>query len=77
MAQDLAEELLGTEPPTPALDCRAQLMRAMLEGSMNLPAESAACREMIEHTVERGMRLATAALRHRRATGDAGAQASA
>ena len=77
VAQALAEELLGTEPPAPALDCRAQLMRAMLEGSMNLPPESAACREMIEHTVERGMRLATAALRHRRATGDAGAQASA
>jgi hypothetical protein len=67
VAQTLAEELLGRTPPLPAHECRMQLMQAMLEGSMNLPRESADCRELIEHTVERGIRQAIRTLGARRA----------
>jgi hypothetical protein len=70
VAQLLAEELLGGDPPMPVHECRAQLMQAMLEGSMNLPRESGACREMIEHTVERGIRQAIRALGARRAAAE-------
>jgi hypothetical protein len=70
VAQLLAEELLGGDPPMSVYECRAQLMQAMLEGSMNLPRESSDCREMIERTVERGMRQAIRALGARRAAAE-------
>jgi hypothetical protein len=73
VAQALAEEILGGEPPISVPECRAHLMQAMLEGSLNLPRDSCDCREMIENTVERGMRLAIRARRERRvAARDAG-----
>jgi hypothetical protein len=67
VAETLAQQLLGRDPPMSVHECRAHLMQAMLEGSLNLPEDSRDCRDMIEHTVERGMRQAIRALGARRA----------
>jgi hypothetical protein len=77
VVQALAEELLHGASPLPVHECRAHLIQAMLEGSLNLPEDSGACREMIENTVERGMRAAIRALRQHRAAAGHGATESA
>jgi len=74
VADTLATEVLTQLPDKPLQDVRAELMQAMLEGSMNLPRGARECREVLGLTATRAIRHAIEARRQprRRAGGAAG-----
>jgi len=65
VAEALAGRLLANDPAMSPQACRGQLMRAMLEGSANLPEGALACQEVIEATVDKALRQLAHASRGR------------